>query len=267
MERVQSLIRAAVGAALLVAAPGCVTPPKTDGATKAPTGSPDPQAVTAAAAVPKTDGQVKPASATLPSLPSLQMPSVAKLTGKDKPGLPASLVVVAWRKKIEYLPDPTRNNVLSPGLVGEMFLVAANAQFTTPDGPVTVELYDETPRPGKDPAKPVRLALWRFEKDVVRQLATTDERFGKCYALFLPWPDYRPDIVKIRLSLKYEPEHGIPLFAEPFTTIIDNGTTPGQPGVFPAGFGAGSPLAGPPSPFGGAPPANLGAFGSNMPRP
>jgi hypothetical protein len=250
MERVQSLIRAAVGAAILVAAPGCMSPPKTSPA------SPDPQ--TGAASVPaaaKADGHVKQASA---SVPSFQMPSLAKLTGKDKPGLPASLVVVGWRKRIEYLPDPTpgRNGAMNPGLVGEMFLIAANGQFAAPDGPVTVELFDETPRPGRDPARPPKVGQWRFERDVLKQLATPHEWFGKCYALFLPWPEYRPDVAKVRVIVKYEPERGIPLYAEPSTVVIDNGAPVGQ-SVMPA--------AGPPTPLGWSPPANLAGFGAGVP--
>jgi hypothetical protein len=222
MERVRSLIRAAVGVAVLVAAPGCIVPPKADG-TKA--ASPDPQAGPAGVPTPqKTDGHVKPASA---SMPAFQMPSLGKSAGKDKPGLPVTNVIVGWRKKIEYLPDPTpgKNWAMSPGLVGEVFLLAANGQFTTPEGALTVEVFDETPKPGADPRQGPRLGQWRFEKDVLKQLATTDERFGKCYALFLPWPDYRPDVVKVRLMVRYDPEHGFPLFAEPFSTAIDNGTS------------------------------------------
>src|SRR5207247_151115 len=59
MERVRTLIRAAVGVAVLVAAPGCVTPPKADPAAGAKPG-------TAATAMtgpptPTADGQVRPA--------------------------------------------------------------------------------------------------------------------------------------------------------------------------------------------------------------
>jgi hypothetical protein len=268
MERVRSLIGAALGAALLVAAPGCVIPPKSDGTAKTPTGTPDPQTLTGAGSVPaapKVDGHVKPASA---SMPSFQMPSMAKLNGgKEKPGLPASLVVVGWRKRIEYLNDPTpgKNGVMNPGLVGEMFLIAGNGQFAIPNGPVTIELFDETPRPGKDPARPAKVGEWRFEKDVLRQLATPHEWFGKCYALFLPWPEYRPDVVKVRLTVKYEPERGIPLYAEPTTMMIDNGAGPGLPGLPPSGFGPSGPFAGLPSPFGGPPPGNLAGFGPGMP--
>ena len=53
-------------------------------------------------------------------------------------------------------------------------------------------------------ADPVRLGSWTFEKDVLRRLVTTDERFGKCYALFLPWPTHRPDITRVRLATRYE---------------------------------------------------------------
>lgn len=256
MERVRSLIRAAVGAAVLAAAPGCIGPPKAE-APKA--GAPDPQT---GAAAPRADGQVKQASAAVPAfrMPTLPVPTLAG-GGKDKAGLPATNVIVAWRKRVEYLPDPTKNGSMGPGLVGELFLVAANNQFTTPEGPVSVELFDETPRPGSNPRQPPKLSQWRFEKDVLRQLATTDERFGKCYALFLPWPEYRPDITKVRLVVKYEPEQGFPLYAEPFTLVIDNNNhgafqpVSGPTLGLPAGMPPPNPAAGPPTmPPGGLPP-------------
>jgi hypothetical protein len=127
-------------------------------------------------------------------------------------------------------------------------------------------MFDETPRPGFNPQHPPKLGQWRFEKDVLRQLATPHEWFGKCYALFLPWPEYRPDMAKVRLVVKYEPEGGIPLYAEPHVMVLDNGPPPGQPGLLPSGLGSG-PFAGPPSPMGGPPPAHLAGFGTGVPAP
>lgn len=251
---VRTLIRAAVGAAVLAVAPGCIGPQKTE-VTKAPAGAADPQTgVThAAAAAPagKTDPNVKPASA---AMPALHVPSIAKLTGRDRAGPPATQVVVGWRKKVDYLPDPSKGNAMSPGLVGELFLFAASGQFSTPNGPLTVEMYDETPRPGYNPQNPPKIGQWRFEKDVLRQLVTPHEWFGKCYALFLPWPDYKPEALKVRLIVKYEPEQGIPLFAEPHSMVIDNGASLTQPGMLPPGVGQSGQRPGPP-------PANMAGLG------
>lgn len=258
-----TLIRAAVGAAVL-AAPGCVGPQKTDGAAKPAPGAADPPTgvTTAAATGPatKTDPNVKPASA---AMPAFHVPSLAKLTGgKEKAGPPATQLIVGWRKRVEYLPDPMKNNALSPGLVGEMFLFSAGSQFVTPSGPLTVEMYDDTARPGVNPQPPPKLGQWRFEKDVIKQLATPHEWFGKCYALFLPWPDYKPDMSKVRLIVKYEPEGGFPLFAEPHTMAIDNGSAAGQPVMPPPGPGQPGPVAGP-SQF-GPPPPHLAGYGMPM---
>src|SRR5204863_4348378 len=160
----------------------------------------------------------------------------------------------AWRKKIEYLPDPSRDGSMGPGLVGQMFLFTTTSQFAPADGRLVVEMFDETTRAVQpQPKAPVRLGRWCFEKDVLKRLVTVDERFGKCYALFLPWPDYRPDVTKVRLTVKYEPEHGHPLYAEPFLMVIDNG----QPAAL-AGFGSADslPVGGPPvGATGFAPPA------------
>ena len=51
--------------------------------------------------------------------------------------------------------------------------------------------------------------------------SVSDERFGKCYALFLPWPTYTPAVSRIRLTAKYEPDSGFALYAPPATVTID----------------------------------------------
>ena len=72
---------------------------------------------------------------------------------------------------------------MSPGLAGEMFLIAGNGQFLPPSGALTVEMFDESPRPGFNPQQPPKLGQWRFEKDVLRQLATPHEWGGKIAAV------------------------------------------------------------------------------------
>ena len=76
-------------------------------------------------------------------------------------------------------------------------------------------------------------------------LVAMDERFGKCYALFLPWPDYRGDVGKLKLMTHYEPERGYPLYSKSLVTLD---TTPPGGVAFPAGGfsnpGTGMPSAG-----------------------
>jgi hypothetical protein len=102
-----------------------------------------------------------------------------------------------------------------------MFLFGGpKSEFVLADGVLTVDMVDETPRPpGQPAATPER---WQFPKAVLRELQTRDETFGKSYVLFLPWPAYKPDITKVRLSARYDPESGPTLFAEPSTVTFDS---------------------------------------------
>ena len=214
----------------------------------------------------KVDPQVKPASASAPAAPILMptMPSLPKFGGKDSAKAPAMSLVPIWQNRVAYLPDPTRAGNLGGGLVGQLFLFGPNDQFVTVAGKITIELYDETQKTGAPTnPEPVKLGQWVFDKETMARLVTTDERFGKCYALFLPWPTYKPDITRIRLSVRYEPEaSGITLYAPVNTIILDNsvpgGVAPGGsmaaplgtggfsgPGLVPAGGaadGLGSPI-------------------------
>lgn len=181
--------------------------------------------------------------------------------------VPVVEMTTLWRNKIDYLPDPSpgKNGQMGPGIAGQLFLFGPNMQFAQPDGKLTVALYDETPRPpGQAPLPPEG---WEFDKETLKKLRTFDERFGMSYALFLPWPTYRPDVTRIRIAVRYDPEHGYPLYGSETRITLDNSAnggntgwsnqvvTPGSQvtsGVQPTSF-SGSP-ASPAAPL--APPAN-----------
>ena len=151
-----------------------------------------------------------------------------KLPGSADRKVQATNMAVVWRNRVESLPDPSRNGVPSPGLAGQMFLYGGpKLDFALADGTLTVDLVDDTPRaPGQPAATPER---WQFDKATLRKLQTNDETFGKSYVLFLPWPAYRPDITKVRISARYDPDGGHPLYQPPATVTIDTSV----PGVGP----------------------------------
>lgn len=140
----------------------------------------------------------------------------------------ATDMAVAWGPRIAHLPDPTKNGAMGSGIVGQMFLYGGpKMEFVQADGTLTVDLIDETPRaPGQPAATPER---WQFDKNALRSLQMGHETFGKSYVLFLPWPAYRPDITKVRISARYDPEHGHTLYAAPRTVSIDATTPFGAP--------------------------------------
>jgi hypothetical protein len=292
-ERTQHLPLIAA-AALLALGSGCVTP---DASKKVEPKKPD---VTQPGVLPPPQELMKPASAvasgapTLPagtltqtgaSVPGPIAPGVpvtppranpapagpsaiAKLSARMEKKMPAAELAVAWRNRIAYLPDPTKNGAMGCGLVGQMFLygLAPKLEFAEADGVLTIDLVDETPRPAGQPA--AKAERWQFDKNTLRNLKTNDETFGKSYVLFLPWPDYKPDITKVRISARYDPESGHTLYQPPTVVSIDTsapfGAAPvwdGMTTVTPIGPGAART-----QPFGGglmAPPAG----GMNPPAP
>jgi hypothetical protein len=201
----------------------------------------------------QTDGAVKQAVATAPAVsPTLAIPSLSKLTGKgggDPSRATASQLALGWHNRISYLPDPAQNGTMGPGLVGQMFLFDPNFQFAPANGKLTVEMFDDPPAatPGGRPGTARRLGGWTFDKDALRRLVTADERFGKSYALFLPWPDYKPDITRVRLTARFDPDVGYAVFATPTTVTFDTTPATGGPATDPLN----PPLSaiGPPAPF------------------
>lgn len=249
-------------------------------------GKTEPAPWTAPAGVPTAELPLSTRSGDAPVVQaSATMPSLLNWAKGDKAAkVPAVEMTTLWRNKIDYLPDPTpgKNGQMNPGLAGQLFLFGPNLQPATAEGKLTVALYDETPRPpGQQPATPEG---WEFDKEALKKLRTVDERFGPCYGLFLPWPSYRPDITRIRIAVRYDPEQGYPLYGTETRITLDN-RVPGAgaastewstrtvvPGAQPVG--SGGPLPGdastnrPPTtpPTGALTPAPPG-FGALAPVP
>jgi hypothetical protein len=232
---------------------------------------------TAASGTPGAPG-TPTAGATAPATPT----PLAKLLAKTERKVPATEMAVAWQNRIAYLPDPSRNGALGTGIAGQLFLYGGpNYQFAVADGTLTVDLIDETPRPpGQPAATPER---WQIDKLTLQKLRTVHETWGKSYMLFLPWPAYKPDITRVRISARYDPDNGHTLYCAPSVVTIDtsgplgtpvwSGTTttttvaPNRPllggmapsaGPIPAPFPGVTPAGGPaplgaPVPLGGAP--------------
>ncbi|VTU00069.1 unnamed protein product [Gemmataceae bacterium] len=171
---------------------------------------------------PELGGPVVQASAFSPVGGAVS--TFAKVTGKTVTAakVPAAEITILWRNKIDHLPDPTRNGAMGAGLAGQLFLFGPAMQFAPADGKLTVALYDESPRPqGTPPAEP---QVWEFTKETLKGLKTPDERFGMSYALFLPWPSYRPDVTRVRIAARYESEGGNTLYPKETRVTLDTGT-------------------------------------------
>lgn len=147
---------------------------------------------------------------------------------------PATQITPAFNPQLQYLPDPTQEGTQRAGIVGQMFLVAADGGFTDANGDLYVMADDITPRaPGQPSAVP---EVWHFDPVALRKLRTKDERFGDCYALFLPYPSNWKDVTQVRVTTRYEPKGDKatePVLSGPPQTLLLDFTPPGQqPGVW-----------------------------------
>jgi hypothetical protein len=152
---------------------------------------------------------------------------MAKLLGKTDKKIVPDTITILWRNKIDYLPDPARNGEMGPGLVGQVFLFDPKMQSAPADGKLIIALYDESPRaPGQEPNMPEG---WEFTKETLKGLRGYDERWGPGYVVFLPWPTYRPDVTRIRIAARFEPEQGHALYVPEARITLDN-SGPGASG-------------------------------------
>ena len=268
MEPIRSLISLTALAALVTLGTGCTSTNWLKG--KSDAGWTTPQGVPAA----PLSSQIQPGangivqagaisqstSAIGSSIPS----TFSWLTGKsDKllgPKVAPVSIAVAWQNRVDYLPDPARQGEMGPGIAGQLFLFGSRDQAATADGTLIVELFDETPRPnGMPPLKPEQ---WTFRKDVLQTLRSVDERFGPNYVVFLPWPSYRPDVTRVRIKVRFDPEKGYPLYAEQSHLSLDTTmravTTPVVTRTLPMGATDPHAFGSEPHAFGETPPPAQG---------
>jgi len=183
---------------------GCVTPLKTV-KTQPATASPALKASTA------NKSSIWPVSfqEITEEVTSAVMPSEA----------PAAEIVCMWQNRVSYLPDPSKNGAMSPGLAGQMFLFDSFSKNAKANGQLTVDLYDESKV--HSGVAPVLIERWIFDKDTLKKLASFDETFGRSYTLFLPWPTYKPEFTQVRVMVKLEPTQGHALFAPAAPLTLD----------------------------------------------
>ena len=154
----------------------------------------------------------------LASVPS----SLSWLAGKGNQAakVAPTTIAPAWRNHIDHLPDPARGGAHSPGLAGQVFVFGPGDLPATLDGSITVDLFDITHSAAGHSG--VHLERWKFNRDVLKALRSMDERFGPNYVLFLPWPAYRPDVSRVRLAVRYDPENGtFPIYAPETRMALD----------------------------------------------
>ena len=122
---------------------------------------------------------------------------------------PVSEVLTFWQRRLATLSDPTRDGAMVSGLVGQVFMISPTSQPAESRGDLAVAVYDTTVRPkGQPEAKP---ELYHFDQATLAKLRTKDERFGACYALFLPWPAEWSDVTSVKILARYQAPGGTAL--------------------------------------------------------
>ena len=144
---------------------------------------------------------------------------------------PASEFACAWQNRLAQLPDPTKNGATITGLPGQMFLFAPSGDKLVPampTGELTISVIDETPRSPGYPKKDNE--VWHFTKDKLEKMQAVDEKFGKNFVIFVPWPESWRDVSRVRLMARYDqPVNGQTqtLFAQDTLVTLDFVTMPG----------------------------------------
>jgi len=127
-------------------------------------------------------------------------------------------IAVTWDKTITFVPDFTRAGAPNPGLLGRMYLFGPDGAFPVAgDGPMAVELYDDTPLVSG--GQPVLKEKWIFDKDTLKGCLRKDI-IGWGYTFFLPWGSYSPEIRQVHMMVRYTPQTGVPLFSPSQTMVL-----------------------------------------------
>jgi hypothetical protein len=159
---------------------------------------------------PAPQPQPQPAPPTSMSLPfgmSGSAPTQASL---------ARQVEVAWNSEILMASNTENGNHPMPGLAGRLYVFGEKVgRPLEAPGAVTIVLYaiDKENKVGPP------LAKWELDSVALRKLGRTDA-IGFGYTIFLPWLEYRPEIRRVQLDVRYVPDGGQPLFAQSSTLAL-----------------------------------------------
>ena len=167
---------------------------------------------------------------TKPPVETREAPMV--MTKADK-AAPAKEFALAWQNRLAQLPDPSKNGALNPGIVGQVFLYTEKLMPAEVRGDLTIIVSDGTDRaPGAPVHEP---NVWHFTADTLKKLVVMDERFGKSFAVFLPWPESWRDVSRLNIQARYDQPGTMTLFAQASTVTLDF-TSPGngQAAVIPS---------------------------------
>ncbi|HEY2787671.1 MAG TPA: hypothetical protein VGJ05_22125 [Fimbriiglobus sp.] len=149
---------------------------------------------------------------------------------------PATQIACTWQNRLTTLPDPLRNGAPTPGIAGQVYLLDAAYLPAEPTGQLTVQVSDVSPRPPGQPAHTTE--VWNFTNATLKNLRLVDERMGRCYVVFLPWPAAWRDVTKVAFQVRYDQPNGTTLYSSNADVALD--FTPGPNGAVPGTGGGGA---------------------------
>ncbi len=144
---------------------------------------------------------------------------------QETPALPA-YVWCLWDARVHETQDVVNGGRSLPGLAGRLYVCDPDFKpmdksfLEKGDAKLNVELFDiSNATPG---AEPVRLGGWQLDGPTLVKFLRKDDKVGWGYTLFMPWPDYRPDIKRVEITVCFTPAHGSPMYASPTPMSLRN---------------------------------------------
>ncbi len=132
---------------------------------------------------------------------------------------PPCRVVCYWDRNVRLAFDSINHGTPVPGLAGRVYFLGEDKLPITARGQITVEWYDPTAT-GEAANKPVAPPIVYRNEELQRMMKR--DPLGVGYTLFLPWPDYRQNITRVRIHLCFVPEKGsFPLYADPTLVSLE----------------------------------------------
>ena len=137
-------------------------------------------------------------------------------TADAPPAQALTKVLPLWEGRVRFAQDTRDNGKPFPGLAGHLYLFGADEKFPVHmNGQLVVEMADVTA--GEDKARPC--GQCQLDATALQKLRRKGI-LGDGYALFIDWPDYRPEIGRVRIRACFIPAGGSPVYADPMTITV-----------------------------------------------
>jgi hypothetical protein len=120
---------------------------------------------------------------------------------------PIDHVAVRWDDRLRTAQNPADYTSGIPGLIGRVYLISEQTnQMCEARGTIVVGMLDMTPTAQGKP--PVPVAEWVFDEEYLKKHKVKDPISNVAYTVFLASKEYRPEMRKVKLLVKYVTRNG-----------------------------------------------------------